>query len=422
MSVKNSIDETYRIAREQYSLNGVDTEKALKLLSKIKISLHCWQGDDVAGFENTGKTLSDGGIQVTGNYPGRAVTPQQLRCDLEKAFSLIPGKHKLNLHSIYAETDGKKVERNKLGPEHFKNWLSWAKQQKIGIDFNPSFFAHKLASDGFTLSSRDKGIRDFWIEHGIACRKIGEYFGKTLGTTCVTNIWIPDGYKDIPFSRTAPRERLRDSLDAVLKEKVNRKFNLDAVESKLFGIGSESYVTGSHEFYLAYAIKNNVLLCLDTGHFHPTETVSDKISSVLLFTDSLLLHVSRGIRWDSDHVVTLTDDLKAIAEEIVRGGYIDRTHIGLDYFDASINRIAAWVIGARNMLKALLTALLEPAKLLSQYENSGNYTARLALMEDAKMDPVGAVWNHYCQTQDIPCDGAWLREVLQYEKNVLFKR
>ena len=422
MSAKKITEHTYAFAKEKYAEYGVDTEKALRQLRKISISIHCWQGDDVTGFENMGGTLTDGGLQVTGNHPGKARTPDELRTDLEKAFSLIPGSHRLNLHAIYAETDGKKVERNKIVPEHFRNWADWAKKNKIGVDFNPTFFAHKLASDGFTLSNRDKAIRDFWIEHGIACREIGEYFGKRLGTACVTNIWIPDGYKDTPYDRKAPRERLKDSLDQILKHKMNKKFILDAVESKLFGIGSESYVAGSHEFYLGYAVKNNTLLCLDTGHFHPTETISDKISSVLLFIDELLLHVSRGVRWDSDHVVTYTDDLRAIAEELVRGGFFERTHIGLDYFDASINRIAAWVIGSRNLLKALLGALLEPGKILSDLENSGNLTARLAMFEEIKTLPLGAVWNYYCQTQNCLSDGEWFKEITSYEKKILSKR
>ena len=422
MPAEKITGQTYAFAKEKYAEYGVDTEKALRQLRKISISIHCWQGDDVTGFENMGGTLTDGGLQVTGNHPGKARTPDELRTDLEKAFSLIPGSHRLNLHAIYAETDGKKVERNKIVPEHFRNWADWAKKNKIGVDFNPTFFAHKLASDGFTLSNRDKAIRDFWIEHGIACREIGEYFGRRLGTACVTNIWIPDGYKDTPYDRKAPRERLKDSLDQILKHKMNKKFILDAVESKLFGIGSESYVAGSHEFYLGYAVKNNTLLCLDTGHFHPTETISDKISSVLLFIDELLLHVSRGVRWDSDHVVTYTDDLRTIAEELVRGGFLERTHIGLDYFDASINRIAAWVIGSRNLLKALLGALLEPGKILSDLENSGNLTARLAMFEEIKTLPLGAVWNYYCQTQNCLSDGEWFKEITSYEKKILSKR
>ncbi len=422
MNAEKRIENAYLIAKEQFAEIGVDCDKVLKEISKIRISLHCWQGDDVAGFEKSGKNLSDGGIQVTGAYPGKARNPEELRQDLSKALSLIPGKHKVNLHAIYAECGAKTVERDELDVSHFANWISWARKNSLGLDFNPTFFAHKLASDGFTLSSGKKNVREFWIRHARQCRKISNEFGKKLGVVSVNNIWIPDGYKDTPFSRLAPRQRLIESLDAILEEPMEKKYTLDAVESKLFGIGSESYVTGSHEFYLAYALRKNILLCLDTGHFHPTETISDKISSLLLFLDGLLLHVSRGIRWDSDHVVAYTDDLRAISEEIVRGSHLAQVHLGLDYFDASINRIAAWTVGARNLLKSLLAAMLEPAKIIRQMENEGNYTARLALLEDAKLAPVGAVWNFYCATKNVPPDSAWMKEVEAYEKNVLSLR
>lgn len=415
------IEKAYSIAKEVYAQSGIDTEVVIGKLSKIPVSLHCWQGDDVSGFENPDAGL-DGGIMATGNYPGKARNADQLRCDLEKAYSLIPGRHRLNLHSIYAETGGKKIERNQLTAEHFKNWIDWAKQNKLGLDFNPTFFSHPKASSGFTLASLDKGIRKFWIEHGIACRKIGEQIGKSLGKTCVTNIWIPDGYKDIPVDRKIHRELLKNSLDAILKPKVNKKYNLDAVESKLFGIGSESYVVGSHEFYMGYAVKNNILLCLDAGHFHPTEVISDKISSVLAFVDEILLHVSRGIRWDSDHVVIFSDELQAIAQEIIRGGFADRVHIGLDFFDASINRIAAWVIGTRCMIKALLIALLEPTDILRKLERTGDFTSRLAMMEEFKTLPFGAVWDYYCTKSNVPIGSDWLKEVKDYETKVLSKR
>ena len=417
----SKIEKAYGIAKEVYANLGVNTDAAIAKLSKIPVSLHCWQGDDVGGFENPDAGL-DGGIMATGNYPGKARNAEQLRGDLEKAYSLIPGKHRLNLHSIYAETGGKKVERNALTAKHFANWIDWAKKNKLGLDFNPSYFSHPKASSGFTLASLDKGIRKFWIEHGIACRKIGEQIGKSLGKTCVTNIWIPDGYKDTPVDRKIHRELLNDSLDAILKPKISKKYNLDAVESKLFGIGSESYVVGSHEFYIGYAVKNNVLLCLDAGHFHPTEVISDKISSVLEFVDEVLLHVSRGIRWDSDHVVILSDELQAIAQEIIRGGFTDRVHIGLDYFDASINRIAAWVIGTRCMIKALLIALLEPTDSLRKLEKAGAFTSRLAMMEEFKTLPFGAVWDYYCAKNNVPVGGKWLAEVKNYEKDVLSKR
>jgi L-rhamnose isomerase len=359
---------------------------------------------------------------ATGAYPGKARTADELRADLEKAMSLMPGKHRLNLHAIYAETNGKKVERDELKPEHFARWIDWAKDNCEGMDFNGTFFSHPKADSGFTLASADNAIRKFWVQHGIACRKIGAEMGKKLGTACVTNVWIPDGFKDIPVDRKGPRERLKMSLDEIFAEKIDRKYLLDAVESKLFGIGSESYVVGSHEFYLSYAIQNNTLLCLDTGHFHPTEVVSDKISSVLTFLDEILLHVSRGVRWDSDHVVILSDELRAIAEELVRGDYLQRVHIGLDFFDASINRVAAWVIGTRCMIKALLAALLEPTKKLCKMEAQGDYTLRLALLEELKTLPFGAVWDYYCLKSDVPVADAWLGEVKDYEVTVTNKR
>jgi len=411
------IEKAYALAFETYAAYGVDTEKALSALAKIPISLHCWQGDDVGGFES-GEGLSGGGIQATGNYPGKARNGDELRADLDQAYRLIPGKHRLNLHAIYAETGGKRVDRNELGPEHFAAWLDWARERGIGVDFNPTFFSHPKAESGFTLASSDEGVRSFWIEHGIACRKIGEHFGRRLGTPCVTNVWVPDGFKDIPVDRRAPRLRLKDSLDRIFAEEMDRRHNLDSVESKLFGIGSESCVVGSHEFYLGYAVANNVLLCLDAGHYHPTEVISDKISSALTFLDEILLHVSRPVRWDSDHVVILNDELRAIAEEIVRHDFLDRVHIGLDFFDASINRVAAWVIGARAMIKALLIALLEPADTLRRLEKEGDGTARLALLEELKALPFGAVWDEHCRRRDAPAGSAWLNEVKEYEERV----
>jgi len=414
------IEKTYETARQRYAGLGVDADEAMERLSSIAISLHCWQGDDVGGFES-GEGLSGGGIMATGAYPGRARTADELRADLEKAMSLIPGKHRLNLHAMYAETGGK-VERNKLKPEHFAAWIDWARANGLGMDFNGTFFSHPKAESGFTLSSADEGIRRFWVEHGIVCRKIGAAMGKELGTACITNVWVPDGYKDIPVDRKGPRQRLRKSLDEIFAEKIDKKWLLDSVESKLFGIGSESYVVGSHEFYLAYAIENKTLLCLDTGHFHPTEVVSDKISSVLTFLDEMLLHISRGVRWDSDHVVILSDELRAIAEQIVRGDYLERVHIGLDFFDASINRVAAWVIGTRCMIKALLVALLEPTEKLRRMEANDDYTSRLAMLEELKTLPFGAIWDYYCMKSDVPVAEGWLDEVKAYERNVLSKR
>ncbi len=415
------IEQRYRLATELYAEIGVDVNAALRLIATIPISLHCWQGDDVGGFENFGVELG-GGLAVTGSQPGKARTPHELRSDLDQALKLIPGNHRLNLHAFYGEFGGKTVDRDEVGPEHFKNWMAWAKDKGIGMDFNPTFFAHPRAADGFTLSHRDKATRKFWIEHGKRCREIGAAFGKALGKRCVTNVWIPDGYKDIPIDRKGPRERLQDSLDEIFAKEISPKLNLDAVEGKLFGIGSESYVVGSHEFYFGYAVKNKKLICLDAGHYHPTETITDKVSSVLAHLERLLLHVSRGVRWDSDHVVILNDELQAIAQELVRGNYLDRVHIGLDFFDASINRVAAWVIGTRCMIKALLLALLEPIDRLRACEEIGDFTARLALLEETKTLPFGAVWDYYCLKMGVPVGETWLKDIAQYQREVLSKR
>lgn len=416
-----TIQSAYTAAKERYAALGVDTDAAIKRLAAIPISLHCWQGDDVGGFENAGEELG-GGLAVTGNYPGKARTPDELRADLDQALALIPGSHRLNLHAFYGEFGGRRVDRNEIRPEHFQGWIDWAKTQKVGMDFNPTFFSHPKAADGFTLSNADKGVREFWIEHGILCRQIGAAIGKALGTACVTNVWIPDGYKDLPIDRRGPRERLAQSLDVIFAEKLDPKQNLDAVECKLFGIGSESYVVGSHEFYLGYAIQRKTLLTLDAGHFHPTETISDKLSAAFCWLDEILLHVSRGVRWDSDHVVILTDELEAIAQELVRGDYLARTHIGLDYFDASINRVAAWVIGTRAMIKALLLALVEPTAKLREMERAGDFTGRLALLEETKTLPAGAVWDYYCLQQNVPIGPAWLDEVRTFEREVQSNR
>jgi L-rhamnose isomerase len=421
MTRESDTEAAYELARERYAATGVDAEDALRRLAAVPISVHCWQGDDVGGFENSGAALG-AGLAVTGHYPGKARTPEELRADLDRALSLVPGRHRLNLHASYAETGGRRVERDALEPAHFRNWIEWAKAKGIGIDFNPTFFAHPLAADGFTLAHRDRAVRDFWVRHGVACRRIGAAIGAALGSPCVTNVWIPDGYKDAPADRRGPRLRLIESLDAVFAEPIDPRLNLDAVEPKLFGIGSESYVVGSHEFYLGYAVSRRKLLCLDAGHFHPTESIADKVSSVLAYLDRVLLHVSRGVRWDSDHVVTFTDELQAIALELVRGDYLGRTHIGLDYFDASINRVAAWVIGIRCLQRALLVALLEPAQRLRQAENDGDFTARLALMEECKALPWGAVWDECCRRSGVPVGPAWLAEVKAYERDVLSRR
>src|SRR6201996_1026861 len=388
--MSKNIERSFSLARERYAGLGVNVERALKVLANIPISLHCWQGDDVGGFENFGGTLG-GGLVATGNHPGKARTPDELRADLDKAYSLIPGRHRLNLHAFYGEFGDKKVDRDEIAPEHFKNWIAWAKKNGLGLDFNPTCFSHPKAADGFTLSNANKGVRQFWIEHCRRSREIGAAMGLALGKTCVTNVWIPDGTKDTPADRQASRARLMESLDAVFAKSISPKLNLDAVEPKLFGIGSESFVVGSHEFYLGYAVSRKKLLTLDAGHYHPTEGIADKITSVLEFMPEILLHVSRGVRWDSDHVVVLNDDLLAIAREIVANGFTERVHIGLDYFDASVNRIAAWTIGARNMIRALLIALLEPSERLRAAENEGDYTTRLALQEEIKFLPFGSV-------------------------------
>lgn len=419
--MKKMGNEQFQAAKKDYEQWGIDVEAVLEKLKTVPVSIHCWQGDDIAGFEVNQNELS-GGIDVTGNYPGKATSPEELRQDLEKALSLIPGKHRVNLHAIYAETDGEVVERDELEPKHFKNWVEWAKRQGIGLDFNPTLFSHPKAEDGLTLSHPNEEIRQYWIDHCIASRKIGAYFGQELGTPALTNIWIPDGYKDVPSDRLTSRVRLKESLDKIFAPEVDEKYNLDAVESKLFGLGSEAYVVGSHEFYLGYALKNNKLCLLDTGHFHPTEMVSNKISSMLLYSEQMALHVSRPVRWDSDHVVILDDELKEIALEIVRNDALNKVKIGLDFFDASINRVAAWIIGTRNMVKALLYAMLQPHDQLKQLQEKGDFTKRLALMEEFKTYPFGAVWDYYCEHMDVPAKENWLNDIESYEKDVLSKR
>lgn len=416
-----TIEQNYQLAKAQYEKWGIDVESALETLKQVPISIHCWQGDDVSGFEVDQQELS-GGIDVTGDYPGKATTPEQLRQDLEQVLSLIPGKHRINLHAIYAETNGEKVERDQLEPKHFQNWIDWAKQHQLGLDFNPTLFSHPKAADGLTLSHPNKNIRDFWIRHCKASRQIAEYIGKELGTPALTNIWIPDGYKDTPSDRLTPRKRLKDSLDQIFSDQIDERYNIDAVESKLFGIGSEAYVVGSHEFYLGYALKNNILCLLDTGHYHPTEMVSNKISAMLLFSDRIALHVSRPVRWDSDHVVTFDDELKEIGLEIVRNDALDKVMIGLDFFDASINRVAAWTIGTRNMIKSLLYALLMPNDQLKAYQEQGNFTERLAILEEFKTYPFGAIWDYYCKQMNVPVGVEWLKQVQQYEQEVLLNR
>ncbi|WP_336786091.1 L-rhamnose isomerase [Paenibacillus sp. MMO-177] len=415
-----NVKQAYEAAKALYAQHGIDTDEVLRKLEEVKISMHCWQGDDVKGFLNADQELT-GGISVTGQYPGAARTPEELRSDLEKAFSLIPGKHKVNLHAIYTDTS-EKVELDQLEPRHYEGWVTWAKEQGLGLDFNPTCFSHEKSSDGFTLSHPDPEIRQFWIDHCKASRRIGAYFGEQLGQTCVTNVWVPDGFKDNPVDRMTPRKRLKASLDEVFAEPLDPNYNLDAVESKLFGLGSEAYVVGSHEFYMGYGLQNNKLICLDAGHFHPTEVISNKLSSLALFTSGILLHVSRPMRWDSDHVVIMDDELLEIGRELVRHDLLGTTHIGLDFFDASINRVAAWVVGTRNTIKALLRAMLEPVETLKKIELEGDYTTRLALTEEFKSYPFGAIWDYYCATKGVPVREQWISEVKEYEQNVLLKR
>ena len=412
----------YEQAKTQFAELGIDTEAVLEKLAAIPISLHCWQGDDVGGFENSGQELGSG-LAVTGNYPGKARTLDELRTDLDKAFSLIPGNHRVNLHAMYADFGAQApTDRDAIGVEHFQSWIDWAQSRGLGIDFNPTCFSHPRADDGLTLSSPDQGIREFWIEHCRRCREIGAAMGEQLGKACVTNIWIPDGMKDLPADRAGYRQRLEGSLDAVLAEPFDPARNIDTVECKLFGIGSESFVVGSHEFYFGYAVKNRTGLCLDAGHFHPTESLADKISSVLLYVPHLLLHVSRGVRWDSDHVVLFDDFTQAIMQELIRCDALGRTHIGLDFFDASINRIAAWAIGTRAAQKSLLLALLEPREKLREAEQKGDFTTRLALFEATKALPWTVVWEEFCRRQEVPGELGLMPEVEAYERSVLSRR
>lgn len=408
-------------AREIYGKYGVDVDAALKSVAETPVSIHCWQGDDVHGFENPDGDLT-GGIQSTGNYPGKARNIDELRRDFEFAKTLIPGKKKFSLHAIYLDAGGKKVSRDEIAPEHFTSWVQWARENDLGLDFNPTFFSHPLSADGFTLSHDDKNIRDFWVRHGIASRKISEYFGRELGEVSCNNLWVPDGFKDTPVNRMRKREQLAESYDRIFAEKIDERYSLDSVESKVFGIGAESCTIGSHEFYMGCAMKHKKLLTLDTGHYHPTEVVSDKISSALLYLDGVMLHVSRPVRWDSDHVVILDDELKAITTEIRRGGFEKRVHIGLDFFDGSINRIACWAIGSRNMQKALLWAALEPTEMLQKFEAEGDFTSRLAFLEEYKTLPFGMVWDAYCDMQGVPSGDEWIAQMRKYEKDVLSSR
>ncbi len=422
MTESKKIQKLYKISQERYGELGVDTDKALQILEKIPISLHCWQGDDLSGFETRDASLRGGGIQVTGNYPGRARTVEELRMDLEQAFSLIPGRHRLNLHSIYGEFGRKSINRNEYETEHFRGWVEWAREKNLKLDFNSTCFSHPKASLGFTLSSKEKSVRQFWIEHVKRCRKISAFMGKELQSVCFHNLWIPDGTKDIPFDRFTHRALLKESLDKIFEIEYSPSQMKDTLESKLFGIGSESYVVGSHEFYLGYSLSRGKILCLDLGHFHPTESVADKISAILQFFEEILLHLSRSVRWDSDHVVILNDEIRSLTEEIVRSGNLKRIHIALDFFDASMNRVGAWVIGARATLKGLLLALLQAEEKFKKIEEEGDNFQRLALLEELKAMPSGAVWDYHCLKNDVPPSTEWLKDVKNYEKEVLNKR
>ncbi len=416
------IKEAYNLAKKRYFEYGVDTEKVLSQLESISISIHCWQADDVRGFERPEAKLNSGGIMATGSFPGRPGTIHELRRDLEKVLSLLPGNHRINLHAIYGEFGGKYINRDDIIPDHFQGWIDWAKTQNVKLDFNATVFNHPKSEDGFTLSNKDPKIRNFWIKHCKKCREIAVYIGKELASPCICNIWIPDGSKDLPIDRFGHRRLLKESLDDIFSEKYDKTYIKDCVEGKLFGIGSEVYVVGSHEFYLGYAIKNNIMLCIDMGHFHPTENVGEKIPAVLHYLNEILMHISRGVRWDSDHVATVNDDLLSVAQEIIRAKALNQVHIGLDFFDASINRIGAYVIGARATLKAFLIALLEPWDLLKEVEEAGNYFKRLALLEEMKTMPFGAVWDYFCEKNDVLIGNSWIEAVLVYEKEVLRKR
>ncbi len=422
MKNQKTVEQAYQQAKEMYAELGINTDEVLKKLNDVKISLHCWQADDVGGFETPDAELSGGGIQVTGNYPGKARTIDELRSDIEKVLSLLPGKQRLNLHAIYGDFKGERVDRDQIEIKHFQSWIDWAKNLNIGIDFNPTCFSHPYADDGFTLSSKNEKHRKFWIEHVKRTREIAAEIGKQLGSPCINNIWIPDGSKDIPVDRFTHRKILKKSLDEIFEVDYPINYLKDSLESKLFGIGSESMVVGSHEFYMGYAVKNDKLICIDSGHFHPTEQIGDKISSLLLFVDELLLHISRGVRWDSDHVVIFNDELQLIAQEIVRAGAIDRVNIGLDFFDGSINRIGAYVIGTRATQLAFLYALLEPTQKLKVYEEKGKNFERLAYLELLKTRPFGAVYDYYCLINDVPVGDDYIKEIQKYEQEILSKR
>ena len=422
MNDPKTVEKSYQLAKEAYSSIGVDTDEALRRMDSVVISLHCWQADDVGGFEKADAVLGGGGILATGNCPGKARTIGQLKQDIEMVMSLLPGKQRLNLHAIYGDFKGETIDRDEIEIKHFQSWIDWAKKIGIGLDFNPTCFSHPYAADGYTLSSKNEKHRKFWVEHVRRTRKIAAEMGRQLGTPVGNNIWIPDGSKDIPVDRYGYRMILKKSLDEIFQETYPKQHLKDVLESKLFGIGSESMVVGSHEFYMGYGVKNNIALCLDTGHFHPTEQIGDKISSLLIFVDELLLHVSRGVRWDSDHVVIFNDEIQLIAQELVRCNALGRVTVGLDYFDASMNRIGAYVIGTRATQLAFLSALLEPTGKLREYEEAGKSFERLALLEVLKTKPFAAVYNYYCLKNNVPIGEDYICKIQEYEAEVLSKR
>jgi L-rhamnose isomerase len=419
--MKHSIKKAFDLATDQYQSIGVDVQRVLKRFQTVSLSVHCWQADDVTGFEDTQGTLG-GGLSVTGNYPGKARNISEMRTDLEKVFGLVPGTNRLNLHAIYGEFEGKSIERDEITTSHFEGWATWSREHAIDIDFNATLFSHPRANEGFTLASKKEGDRQFWVEHVRRCREISAWFGEQQGSPCIHNTWIPDGMKDTTIDRFGYRELLMKSLDEALHQDYDKSYMKDAVESKLFGIGSESFVVGSHEFYLGYAITRQILLCIDAGHFHPNELVGDKISALFQYVDELLLHLTRGVRWDSDHVITMNDDALLIAQEINRMDAFEKVNIGLDFFDASINRIGAYVAGIRAAQKSILFAMLEPTETLKAYEENGQWFERLALLEEMKSKPFGAVWDYYCLTNDVPVAEDYIREVANYEKMVLSRR
>jgi L-rhamnose isomerase len=416
------IENLYQVAKDKYSKFGVDTEKALEELQTLALSLHCWQTDDVAGLERPEGQLSGGGIQATGNYPGKARNIDEIRMDMEKVFELIPGKHRFNLHASYGDFEGKDIDRNEIQPDHFDSWLDWAKPLGIKLDFNSTCFSHPKADDGFTLSSLEDEVQDFWIEHVNRAREISAHMGEVQQSRCIHNIWIPDGTKDLTVNRFLHRERLRDALDQIFTRDFPASAMADSIESKLFGIGSEAFVVGSHEFYMGYGMTRNKMICIDMGHFHPTELVADKVSSLLLFGDELMFHFSRGVRWDSDHVVLKNDEVDALTREIIRANALERVNIGLDFFDASINRVGAYVIGSRATQISFLQAMLEPTETIREYENAGKGFEKLALLEQTKMLPFADVWNYFCLTNDVPAGTDFIENIGDYEKNVLSKR